>query len=352
MSVSVLSSHRTDVPLAPSHDQLDDLESFYCVLYELMCSWKGVGIMVDERPQEVRAWDENPNPMYCLMMKKSHFCSGLAPKTSHIPSFWLPAAVDCIVGFYRIVRSLLVAKLDLDPVFTDKGKEQLESLLTSADLAYDDTLALFDKALRELESQEPLLTADNVEHATAATPTPNPQPLVPNFTDVSAENDPTVRVDRDLPDAPSSGVALSSRKRKAVDDDEGPATRAKRSRRSALSTQPYSPPRTRSTSKKLRLPPPDPPVPRPRTRAAVKAAMLQAQLDAPAVSASTNPRVKTKSLGSTCPRRKLGSEQRVASKTTLRSRLDDAGVVLPLQAPLRVTRSQTKAALAGRVNLR
>lgn len=76
MSISVLASHRPNIACAPSHDQFDDLESFYCVSYDFMCLWEGVGQQVVCRPAELNFWNVDNDPVATYIIKLIRVCSG------------------------------------------------------------------------------------------------------------------------------------------------------------------------------------------------------------------------------------------------------------------------------------
>lgn len=220
MSCSVLKSHERRFDCVPNHDQLDDLESFYLVLYDLMCSWAGVGVQVRERPQDLVLWDKYPdNPLKCVNMKLSHFVRPQMPNMKPIPPFWLPATRQLLVGFYQVVRGIIMEKLPFHPLTSEEQTRALKAFVSTADAAYDKVLDMFDKALRELAIDE---AVDD-----------EPQILV--HQPVSA------------PNPPSPPHRQSLRKRAAPDDfDEAPQGR----RRPRQRIQPtFSPPRTRAAVK-------------------------------------------------------------------------------------------------------
>lgn len=135
MSVSVLSSHQIESPSAPSHDQLDELKSCFSALCELTCSRKSVGIMVDEPPQEVRACDGSPKPVYCLAIEKKTFGakSTLKPATSPLYGFHSFRS-------HCMVRSLLVADSVhwVDSIVVTKARSiSLASACTISSKKYD-----------------------------------------------------------------------------------------------------------------------------------------------------------------------------------------------------------------------
>lgn len=226
MSIAVLASHDPNASSVPNHDQFDDLESFYCVMYDLMCSWEGVGRQVQGRPTELELWDVNSDPTSTCIMKKSHYLNPHSPNIKPIPRFWLPASVELLTGFYKLVRSLVLDKLSFSPLNSAKKRDGLRAMLGTADAVYDEVIALFDNALEELSAQETPLV-HGLSHSHSASPDTQPSSKAP----VS-----------EVPHHPLKRI------RPASVEDELPAT--KRSRRKlAIPRPPYSPPRTRAASK-------------------------------------------------------------------------------------------------------
>lgn len=276
MSVAVLTTSTRLFTTSPHHDQLDDLESFYYVFYDLVNTWEGVGKQVADRPEEVKLWDVNPNPFTCAAHKQAHFFLPETPAMRFIPPYWLPATRELVIGMYQVIRKLILLKVPCRELKIETRKTALRELLASADQYYDEVLALFDKALDDLDTQE---SSDN------------PSAAVDSSIVDSSPSLPMVG------DRLSSRASVNSLKRALPCDDEKPTILTKRAR-IASGPPPFSPHRTRAYVKaeatraasnagpialsnvQLRSRAPLPKksaavttFPPPRTRAAVKAAL-------------------------------------------------------------------------------
>lgn len=252
MSISVLGSHIDGIPCAPNHDPLDDIESFYCVLYDFMCSWKGIGQHVAARPKDLDFWDVDSNPALTHSMKKGHFFDATSPSLKHIPDFWTSPSIDLLRGFYRIVRDIVVKKLRFAVLDTEAKKDGLRELLATVDSTYEQVLHLFDKVLDDLAAEASSLSYNP---PVVVAPRPSPPPVIVQdlHTDCPAmEVSPVGHIADDAvhPSTPSS--TKSSRKRSREQDFEVEGSLpTKRSRRSATAknTFHYSPPRTRAAAR-------------------------------------------------------------------------------------------------------
>lgn len=330
MSISVLASHRPHIPCCPNHDQLDDLESFYCVIYDLMCSWEGVGQQVKQRPRDLDFWDTDNDPRATFFTKKGHYFLPTSPNIDCIPDFWSQASIDLLVGFYRIVRSLILEKMMFHPLNTEELRLGLRELLETADATYDQVLALFDEALDELEDCEP--TPGHPPSGVTVAPDTLPSPSPPPSIDVSV-------IDCTKPDL---GVDDFPRKRRAKCDEDGQAPPPKRSRRMPSTCLPgpvpFSRPRTRAavkpeaaTSRVLR------PLP---GRTAVRNTVAAARVSAPSTRAA-------KSKRGFSQRSQTPATQKVRQRATTQLVAAGAPSICipqhPQMIPLRVTRSSVRA---------
>lgn len=150
MSIAMLYDYDTLFHLIPYHDQLDDLESFYYVLHELMFSSAGVGKIVEQPPSHLDRWDGRPHGD-CAISKNSMFFDE-HPPLNRLSSFWLPATVNLLDSFYQLAWELVKAKRDVTHV--EEDVEPYKALLSRADEYYDRVLALFDRALEALDDEE------------------------------------------------------------------------------------------------------------------------------------------------------------------------------------------------------
>lgn len=295
-------SSTTRYQSAPHHDQLDDLESIYYILFDLMNSWEGVGLLVKERPQVVRFWDEEDDRYFCATAKQSHFLDPSEPDMSSISTYWLPAMRELIIGLYRVIRKLILSKRPMRNLNSDSRRMALQNLLATADDRYEEILSLFDKALVDLETQErfgdPSLVP--ISLVSAATPISSRFRVSPDGVEASLS-------------IPSILSPARRSKRSASPDFEEAPVKTKRAR---FHPTQFSPPRTRawvkaaaaraketddalasSTSNRTfpvtaadGTPATMQHPSRPRTRAAVKAALLQNGISQPPAPRKT-PRV-------------------------------------------------------------
>lgn len=151
MSCALLSAFNPVFPCVPNHDQLDDLESFYYVLHELMFSWSGPGSRSDTRPSLLDDWEYNTNSRR-LNAKRVLYVDGLP--THLLLPFWLPASVELLESLFDVAHSLVRAKRRVSNLTSSTGRDGYKALLAKADEYYERFLSLFDKAIEDLKGQE------------------------------------------------------------------------------------------------------------------------------------------------------------------------------------------------------
>lgn len=342
MSVSVLASHRLDFPCVPNHDPLDDLESFYCVVYDMMCSWENVGRLAKCRPTELQYWDVNQDPAETYEMKPAHFFNPRSPSTKPISPFWLPASMDLLVGFYQICRPLVLEKMEYQSLDSPSKQEGLRRMLDKTNAIYDQILALFDKTLLDLVAQEGPSASPNVDafmddHSGAPSSPQNQTP--PDCSPPQIHPSPAHPLNTHEGSEPTaSDIPHTSWKRRASPDFDEPQRARKRARRQPVATaHPYSPPWTRSAARaanaqiSMTVPLSNAKPSRrvtivssyspPKTRAAVKAALVSTQCLIPAPVTRDTPRTR-KDPSTTAPgRRAVAKTHRPdATKSTQISR--------------------------------
>lgn len=157
MSVSLLSSKRQRTPqCTPFHDQFDDLESFYYVLYDLVFSYAGIRTKVQELPLHVELWGAETIDE-CAIYKRAHFTS--PPDVTKLSPFWLPPTVELLTEFYHLTTELVETKHTVHNLVASRFpsgtyEDKYRDLLRRADEYYLKVLAIFDKAIEGLESEE------------------------------------------------------------------------------------------------------------------------------------------------------------------------------------------------------
>lgn len=261
MSVSMLGSFEPSFSATPNHDQLDDLESFYYVLYDLMFTWAGVGIRAEHRPRNLIEW-EMGTAIEQMSAKGAHYCDGA--RVRELPSFWLPAARNLLRSFHRLTYEMVQAKCVVHDLTDDTSLEAYKALLARADEYYDRIVALFDEAIIALSDEEsnesnrdppcatetenlstpapsPVVTEEPKDGVNTSDPSVSPSVVKDGYagTQCSAVSQRPLLVD---PPSPLLSTINSTPKRKGVDSSEGGAPL----KRQRLGQNPSPcPPRTR-----------------------------------------------------------------------------------------------------------
>lgn len=151
MSVSMLTAQRGQLPLMPFHDQLDDLESFYYVLYDTMFSWAGVGTRVDDRPSHYRLW-ATERETERQVFKRGHFED--VPNIDRLSPFWTPPTLELLLSFNSMIKGLVIEKKIVSDLSRPNYVKRYTSLLARADKFYEEVLSMFDRAIHALEKEE------------------------------------------------------------------------------------------------------------------------------------------------------------------------------------------------------
>lgn len=141
----------------PKHDRLDDIESFYYVLFDIMHTrhGNGQGPVEDVDPDIARVlavFGEN-DPTASMNAKRSHFMTKVMDVT-YIPDTWLGPSVELLRALFREVKHLVVEKGGLAKIDSDEQVDELDGVIKSVEETYDNILAHIDKAIADLEGME------------------------------------------------------------------------------------------------------------------------------------------------------------------------------------------------------
>ena len=141
-----------------AHDYLDDLESFFFVTTHLMYGWVGVEREAEIAPEFLELWDHE-NPTVSLNAKKLFILEPL--DLEHVPSFWgLPCQV-LLKSFHAFIRGIHSQKSSIRGPDPEERLKELDKLYTGFEDHYNTLKAIFDKALNELDQQQPITPASN-----------------------------------------------------------------------------------------------------------------------------------------------------------------------------------------------
>lgn len=164
MSVSLLTYvvNRQDPSEEPSphpkHDVLDDLESFYYVIWKLMHTRHGNGKGLIQNPhrtivEKLRSFGEN-DPNVSLNAKKGHFLDE-DMNDKFIPDTWLQESVDVLHDFHKAVRPLVVNKGRLVAIDSDINIIKLKALVADVENTYSAMISTLDRNIAGLKRRDP-----------------------------------------------------------------------------------------------------------------------------------------------------------------------------------------------------
>ncbi|KAJ3549040.1 hypothetical protein NMY22_g1039 [Coprinellus aureogranulatus] len=141
-------------PPPPPQDYMDELESFFYVLYHLMFGFKKPGILVPiEDRRFVYEWSGHDPSIAALGKGVLAYNPYM---TTSIPPFWGTACVTLMQEFHDVMRDIRRAKIDIIGDRKTNSEEKLaafDSLAARFDTYFEKVRDSFDKAIGELEKE-------------------------------------------------------------------------------------------------------------------------------------------------------------------------------------------------------
>lgn len=161
MSASLLASlvngfDPSDGPTSsPKHDRLDDLESFYYSLFDIMHTRHEDGELRDlDGPQllrlvqELQAFAEN-NPQASMSAKRSHFLPREFNDDS-IADGWAGPSIKVLRRMFEIMRPIVVDKGAFLSINSDSKIAGIKEVTGRVETVYEEILESFDESIVEL----------------------------------------------------------------------------------------------------------------------------------------------------------------------------------------------------------
>lgn len=184
------------------HGPLDDLESFFYVLCNLVCLFERPGIRNEKMDDTFRRW-ENDDADIAAGLKVGF----LTARTLRAFPWWGQACQTLLNEFRELLRPIMDDKNDIfyDHITSDEQRDQFDALEEKYADALDSAVKLFDDALLIIEGED-------ASPAAALTPLNTPSQPGPSSYVVPSASNSTPELP-DLPDtttAPSSPSAASS----------------------------------------------------------------------------------------------------------------------------------------------
>lgn len=148
--------------MAPPHDYLDDLESFFYVLSELMMTRVCDGREVNAEAREIlKSWDTCDQPV--AKSSKTCFVKFSLNRGLLDSEYWGKACLQLFKDFRKFIQEIVDEKAEIRAM-EDSDEEKMELFKAmrqgdKLDAHYDALDALFGKALDALKTEEPLIEA-------------------------------------------------------------------------------------------------------------------------------------------------------------------------------------------------
>lgn len=162
-SIAVLSSYavKPDDP-HPPHDYLDDLESFFYVFGDLILSRVCDGKQIDLQVTKLlEGWEDKEaiNAARCKLV-----FTGLGFDITLVDrDYWGAACTELFAGFHQVLQDIILKKDSIrkKPISMEEKIAQYKALGLDGKIEehYDRLEFLFNKALKALETEEPIIDA-------------------------------------------------------------------------------------------------------------------------------------------------------------------------------------------------
>ncbi|KAJ3530456.1 hypothetical protein NMY22_g8561 [Coprinellus aureogranulatus] len=150
-SISVLYSYDAEVECL-AHDYLDDIESFFYVLVYLLFGWTDVDkeLPPAQKPKFLSKWDHD-DPEDSLNAKVRFMNDNMNMKL--VPAFWTKPCRELLKSFHTFIKGIVSEKGTIRGMEEPEERQQaLEKLYEGFEDHYNTLKAMFDKALKDLDS--------------------------------------------------------------------------------------------------------------------------------------------------------------------------------------------------------
>ncbi|KAF6760703.1 hypothetical protein DFP72DRAFT_1003338, partial [Ephemerocybe angulata] len=161
-SVAVLQNFELKLP--PRHDHLDDLESFFHVLCNLVLLFEGPGVRAKEMDQWLAKCETLEDPTQAGLIK-----AGFLIRSWPVAPWWGEACRKLFRSFKAIVNNIAGEKHSIqqgtESMTPEEQRDALEAMVEDTEDIYDKVIELFDDALAAIEKEDETLNSTPTENS-------------------------------------------------------------------------------------------------------------------------------------------------------------------------------------------